>query len=162
MLLALALVAALGCGLMAGTFFAFSVFVMRALGRLPAAQGIAAMQSINIAVVNPWFMTVFLGTGCVCALTMVLALTHWRDPAAGYLLAGAALYLVGTVLVTMACNVPLNNALAALAPASEEGADLWANYLRTWTQWNHVRTLAGLGAACLFSMALASGGGNFF
>jgi uncharacterized membrane protein len=62
MLLALALVAALGCGLMAGTFFAFSVFVMRALGRLPGAHGIAAMQSINIAVVNPWFMTVFMGT----------------------------------------------------------------------------------------------------
>jgi uncharacterized membrane protein len=47
LLLALTLVAALGCGLMAGLFFAFSVSVMKALARLPSAEGIAAMQSIN-------------------------------------------------------------------------------------------------------------------
>jgi len=43
----LTLVSALGCGLIAGVFFAFSAFVMKALARLPPAQGIAAMQSIN-------------------------------------------------------------------------------------------------------------------
>jgi uncharacterized membrane protein len=53
LLFALTLVAALGCGLMAGVFFAFSAFVMKALARLPLAQGIAAMQSINVAVINP-------------------------------------------------------------------------------------------------------------
>src|SRR5690606_28980359 len=47
---ALVLLAALGCALMAGLFFAFSVAVMRALGALPAAQGIAAMQSINAVI----------------------------------------------------------------------------------------------------------------
>jgi uncharacterized membrane protein len=41
------LFAALGSGLVGGVFFAFSTFVMRALARVPAAQGIAAMQSIN-------------------------------------------------------------------------------------------------------------------
>ena len=40
--------AVLGCGLVAGIFFAFSTFVMRALGRRPAGEGIAAMQAINI------------------------------------------------------------------------------------------------------------------
>ena len=43
-LFALTLVSALGCGLIAGAFFAFSSFVMKALGRLPPPQGIAAMQ----------------------------------------------------------------------------------------------------------------------
>ena len=51
---------ALGCGLIAGVFFAFSAFVMKALARLPAAQAIAAMQSINIVAVTPLFMTALL------------------------------------------------------------------------------------------------------
>src|SRR5258705_6992637 len=45
---------ALGAGLVAGVFFAFSSFVMAALARLPPAQAIAAMQSINVTVVNRW------------------------------------------------------------------------------------------------------------
>jgi uncharacterized membrane protein len=43
------------------------------------------------------------------------------------------LYLVGTVGVTIAFNVPLNNALAIVKPESAEGAILWAKYLRDWT-----------------------------
>jgi uncharacterized membrane protein len=46
---------ALGSGLMAGIFFAFSTMVMPALSRIPPAQAIAAMQSINVVVINPWF-----------------------------------------------------------------------------------------------------------
>ena len=38
----LTLVTALGCGTIAGGIFAFSAFVMKALARLPAADGIAA------------------------------------------------------------------------------------------------------------------------
>ena len=58
---ALTLIAALGSGLMAGVFFAFSSFVMTALARLAPAPGIAAMQSINVVVINPLFMAGFLG-----------------------------------------------------------------------------------------------------
>lgn len=47
------LVTALGCGLIAGIFFASSSFVMAALKRLPTAEGIAAMQSINRLAVTP-------------------------------------------------------------------------------------------------------------
>ena len=55
----LAFLAALGSSLMADTFFAFSAFVMKALGRLPGGQGIEAMQSINIVVINPVFSAFF-------------------------------------------------------------------------------------------------------
>jgi uncharacterized membrane protein len=48
----LTFVAALGSGLVAGIFFAFSNFVMKALARVSPAQGIAAMQSINVVVLN--------------------------------------------------------------------------------------------------------------
>jgi uncharacterized membrane protein len=150
----LTLLAALGCGLIAGAFFAFSSFVMRALGRIPPAEGIAAMQSINIVVLNPVFLSVFVGTAVACGIAIVFSWLRWNQPGAVYLLAGGLLYLIGTFLVTMVFNVPRNDALAAVVPASPEGARLWANYLSSWTAWNHVRTVAALAAAASFSLAL--------
>jgi uncharacterized membrane protein len=151
---ALLLAAALGSGLAAGIFFAFSTFVMRALGRIPPAQGIAAMQSINVAVINPLFMAVFLGTGVLSLVLAVDAFLRWERPGSALVLAGSALYLVGSIGVTMAFNVPRNDALAAVDAASSEGAVLWAAYLSGWTAWNHVRTVASLVAAALFTLAL--------
>jgi len=104
---------ALGCGLVAGIFFAFSTFVMKALDRIPPEQGIAAMQSINITVINPWFMVAFLGTSAACALVAVCSLLRWSEAGAVYLLSGGLAYLIGTLLVTKVFNVPRNNALAA-------------------------------------------------
>ena len=143
-LFTLTFITALGCGLIAGLFFAFSVAVMQALARLPAAGSIAAMQSINIAILNPLFLSVFLGTAAGCALVMVIALARWHSPGSVYLLVGGALYLVGSLLVTAVFNVPKNDALASIAPADPDSAGLWAGYLVTWTTWNHVRTVASL------------------
>lgn len=148
------LISALGAGVVAGIFFAFSTFVMKALDRLPPAQAIVAMQSINIVVINPWFMTAFFGTAVACIILVILSLLDWSRPGAGYLLLGGILYLLGTILVTIACNVPRNNTLATVEPTSEDGARLWARFLRTWTLWNHVRTAAALVAATVFSLAL--------
>ena len=148
------LVAALGCGVMAGLFFAFSVSVMKALARLPSAEGIAAMQSINVAIINPVFLAVFLGTAVACLLVMIAALLRWHNPGAVYLLIGGALYLVGTFLVTLVFNVPKNNALSSVAPADPESASLWTDYLSKWTAWNHVRAAAALAAAASLTIAL--------
>jgi uncharacterized membrane protein len=146
-------IAAIGSGLIAGVFFAFSTFIMSALARLQPPQGIAVMQSINITVINPWFMTAFLGTAVACLFLAVFALLNWHKPSAVYLLVGSLLYLVGTFGVTMVCNVPLNDAVAIVKPDSTEGATLWAKYLVNWTFWNHVRTIAALAAATLFTIA---------
>ncbi|NJP11062.1 MAG: DUF1772 domain-containing protein [Leptolyngbyaceae cyanobacterium RU_5_1] len=54
--------------------------------------------------------------------------------------------------VPIAFNVPLNDALAVVKSNSTEGAALWANYLKNWTFWNHVRTIASLVAAALFTV----------
>ena len=67
----LKLVVALGCGLVGGVFFAFSTFVMNALARLQPRDGIVAMQSINIAAINPLFMVALFGTGAVCLFVAV-------------------------------------------------------------------------------------------
>jgi uncharacterized membrane protein len=149
----LKVVAILGCGLIAGVFFAFSTFVINALAQRPAAEGIAAMQSINIAVINPWFMGVFLGTGLICGVFILAVLLKWQSLGISYLLSASLLYLMGTIGVTIGFNVPLNEALALVEPDSSEGATLWAKYLTNWTFWNHVRTIAALAAAALFTIA---------
>jgi uncharacterized membrane protein len=150
----LTLLSALGCGLIAGVFFAFSTFVMTALARIPAAQGIAAMQSINVQAITPWFMTAFFGTAAGCVVLAVSSLLTWHKPGAVYRLVGSLLYLVGTILVTIVFNVPRNDALAAVDPSSADGARLWAGYVTSWTAWNHVRTAAALAAAASLTMAL--------
>jgi uncharacterized membrane protein len=154
LLFPLTLVSALGCGLIAGVFFAFSAFVMKALGSLPPAQGIAAMQSINVAVLNALFLGTFLGTAVTCIILAAFSLLSWNKTGTGYLLAGSTIYLIGTVLVTGMFNVPRNEALAAVDPASADAAHLWAGYVTGWTTWNHVRTAAALVAAASLTIAL--------
>ncbi len=156
---ALKLVSALGCGLVAGIFFAFSTFVMQALAQRPPAEGMAAMQAINITVINPLFMTAFLGTAVACLWLAIASLVKWQQPGTSYLLIGSLLYLVGTVMVTIVFNVPLNQALAKADPDSASGAMLWANYLSTWTFWNHLRTIAAIAAAALLTLALCDRAG---
>jgi uncharacterized membrane protein len=153
-LFSLTFTAAIGCGLIAGVFFAFSTFVMPALARLQPDRGIAAMQLINITSINPLFMLALLGTAVACIFLTIMLLLKWHQPDAAYLLVGGLLYLVGTVGVTIAFNVPLNYALAIVKPDSAEGATLWARFLTDWTFWNHVRTLAAIAAAVAFTIAL--------
>ena len=156
-LFGLTLVSALGSALVGGVFFAFSAFVMKALARLPPVHGIAAMQSINVVAVTPPFMAAFLGTALACAALAVASLLMWGEPGAVYLLLGSLLYLVGTVLVTTAFNVPRNGALAAVAADSADGATRWARFVPGWTAWNTVRTAAALAAAAALTIALLVG-----
>ncbi|HEX2365227.1 MAG TPA: anthrone oxygenase family protein [Bradyrhizobium sp.] len=151
----LTLAAALGAGLVAGIFFAFSAFIMAALGRLASEGGISAMQSINVAVLNPMFFFVFFGTAVLALVLAIAALAGWSPSRLLYLLAGSLLYLAGTIFVTMAFNVPLNNRLASIGAKSAEGAGVWKTYLSAWTAWNHVRTIAALLACASFIMALS-------
>jgi uncharacterized membrane protein len=145
--------AVIGAGLNAGLFFIFSICIMGALARLPAEQGIAAMQAINVVILNPLFLLAFMGTA-VLALILVAGGFVYGGPARFYLIAGGLLFLGGVILVTMIVNVPMNNALDALQPGSEEAARLWSSTtLVDWVRWNHVRTLSSLGALGCFVMA---------
>jgi uncharacterized membrane protein len=150
----LEILAIIGSGLTAGIFYAFSTFVMAALARIPPEQGIAAMNSINVTVINPWFLTVFFGTPLVCAILFILALLKWSEPGAVLILAASLIYVVGSLIVTMVFNVPLNNELAGITSASGEGGVLWTRYLSDWTFWNTVRTAAPLLAMVLFIWGL--------
>ena len=151
------LATALGCALIAGVFFAFSTFVMKALSRLPANAGIAAMQSINVMAVKSWFLGVFLGTAAACVVVGILSLRNWSHPSSQWLLAGSLAYLLGCFVVTMVFNVPRNDALATLGPAEHASATEWARYIVEWTAWNHVRALASLAGATLQIIGLIKG-----
>ncbi len=146
--------AALGSGLMSGLFFTFSNFVMKALAALPAHQGSAAMKSINVTILNPLFLTIFMGTAVCSLVSAVLAVINWDQPGVGWALAGAIIYLAGCMVVTIACNVPLNDQLAAIAPEDGAIVVVWENYLTRWIPWNHVRSVATLVAAASFIVAL--------
>ncbi|KVO74118.1 hypothetical protein WL78_30305 [Burkholderia ubonensis] len=147
---------AIGCGLMAGVYFAFSAFVMTSLGRLAPAAGVAAMNAINVDIVRSLFMPVFLGTTLASLALAILALLNRSEPGAIWIVAGGAIYVLGMFVVTMVFNVPLNDALSATDASSAEGGAFWARYLRDWTVWNHARTVASAAACGLFIAALAA------
>jgi uncharacterized membrane protein len=72
------------------------------------------------------------------------------------MLVGGVVQVLGMFVVTMVFNVPLNNELARVDPASAEGATVWARHLKEWTFWNHVRTVACTAASALFIAAIAA------
>lgn len=149
----LSFTAAFGAALVGGVFFGFSSFVMAGLGRIAPEQGATAMNSINVTVINPGFMLALFGTGLLCLIAGAMAFGTLGTLDGKLILAAALLYVVGCDGVTMALNVPLNNALAAAPAGTPEAAALWTRYLRDWTFWNSVRTAASLAASVLFVWA---------
>lgn len=154
MLVTLTLLLCIGAGTVGGVFFAFSTFVMKAFSQLPAAQGVAAMQRINVVVINPFFLGAFVGTAALSAACIAVSFMPWTSPRSALALSASLLYLVGTFLVTIAFNVPRNERLARMDAASADAAAWWAEYVREWTWWNHVRTVAALAAAACAALAL--------
>jgi uncharacterized membrane protein len=144
----------IGCALIGGVFFAFSSFIMKALARLPSAQGMIAMQSINVVVLNPLFIGVFMGTAIVSVLVAILAVSRWELPASPYFLVGALLYITGTFLVTGLGNVPLNNQLASITATDSAASNIWQHYVERWTQLNTFRTVCALAASVVLLTGL--------
>lgn len=147
--------AAIGCGLMAGVYFTFSAFIMRALLAIPAASAIDAMNSINKVIVSSAFLPLFFGTTITSALIIVSAPFTAANTAALYAAIGGGVYLIGMFVCTIAINVPLNNKLAALDAGTQEARAFWQIYTRTWTRWNHVRTIASTVTMLLFIYAIS-------
>ncbi|MFD6447415.1 DUF1772 domain-containing protein [Promicromonospora sp. NPDC060204] len=136
-------------GLSAGVFFGFSSFVMSGLARASDEAAGEAMNGINETAPMPAFMSIFFGALLVPAATGIWGLVDGHDGGL-WILAAAAVYLIGTFGVTMALNVPLNNQLLA----AHDKAAAWRAYWRPWTAWNHVRTLAGVAATALAAVGL--------
>jgi uncharacterized membrane protein len=141
-------VTAVATAAVGGVFLAFDAFVMAGLARLPESRGADAMRSINVTAVRVPFMIAFVGAALL-SLAVVVRGLRADDPERLLLILGGAAYLLGAFVLTIARNVPLNDALEA-----SEGAT-WPGYLRAWTAANHVRTASSLASSALLLVALS-------
>ena len=147
--------AILAYALVAGVFLAFSDFVMRALSLTGGAGGVEAMQVINREVFRWVFMALFLGMAAASLAVAGYGALNLAHPAGLPILLAGLLYLVGCFGVTVAFNVPMNEALAAMDPSDDATRAYWSGtYLPRWTFWNTVRTAACAGAAALLLAGL--------
>lgn len=141
--------------LIAGLFYAFSVAVNGALHRLRDSEYVAAMQSINVVIVRPVFLLTFFGP--VLLLPLSAYLQSASSPSRVVLLAVASvLYIAGTIGVTMAGNVPLNNRLARLdmgRSSDGEIAEFRTHFEGPWNRLHSVRTSASIAATILVFIA---------
>jgi uncharacterized membrane protein len=144
MLTVTTLAACLATGTVGGVFFAFSVFVMRALAELPPSQGVAAMQRINVTVLTPLFLGPFIGAIGLLALVTYLHHQAGREAATVWSLAATLVYALGAFGATVVFHVPRNERLARLKADSPEAVAYWPIYVREWLRWNHVRAVAAL------------------
>lgn len=155
-LFALTLATALGSVAVGGVCLGFSALVMPALRRVPAKEAVGVMQATNVSAVNSIFLPVFIGTALASLALGVWAVADWDGGVSGFLIAGAATYLVATFGLTMAYHVPRNNALDRVTAGTAEADRLWAAYQGEWTRMNHVRTLAGVVAGALLIAGVAA------
>ena len=138
------LAATLATGLQAGTYYAWASGVMPGLARTDDRTFVSAMNHVNVAIVNPVFLLTFLGAPVLAAA----AVATTESGARGWVIAGLALAL-GTVAITVAANVPLNDALAAGGSR--------ADFETAWVRWNLARTVTSTASlACLAWAAIRS------
>ena len=153
--IALLWTAALSSGLIAGVYFAFSVFIMQAFSKIDTAQSIAAMNAINKTILRSLFMPLFFGSSIISVLLIIFAFIHWDENGAELTLIAGSVYFVGMFVCTVVFNVPLNNSLARLDQNSANADPVWSRYLKTWTNWNHLRTASSL-ITCILCICLLS------
>ncbi len=144
-----------GSGVVGGVFYAFSTFVMPALRDLPDAQGIRAMQQINVAAPGPGLMIALVGTALLALALLVVTLVG-AAAGGGAWRVGGALAALGSFVVTPAFHVPRNDRLAALDPHAADAAARWATYVHEWTIGNHVRGALAIAACAALALSLAA------
>lgn len=150
----LAITAAIGAGLSAGVYLAFSTLVMSGIRKLSPSQAISTMNGINKAApANPLLMLVLFGTGVVCVLLMISGFRNRDDPAAVWLIAGAALFLIG-MLITIMYHVPHNDQLMNVDANAAGASATWTHFYQPWMAWNHARTLASVAGTISLVLAL--------
>lgn len=147
--------AAIGAGLMAGVYFAFSGFIMRSLDQLGAAQATDAMNSINKIILRSWFMPLFFCSTVLFAILSMVGLINTDLAGRWILVVSGLVYVVGMFVCTALFNVPLNNRLAHGHSEDNNQSEIWALYFLQWTRWNHVRALCSLASMVLCMYYLA-------
>jgi uncharacterized membrane protein len=141
-------------GLVAGVFALYAHTIMPALRNTDDRTFVAAFQSIDRAIINPWFMTTaFLGA---LLFTLAAALLNLGRAGLAWIAVALALYLVAFA-VTVAVNVPLNDAIKAAGNPDHirELAGVRERFHETRrAAWNLVRVVTSTGAFGCLAWAL--------
>lgn len=144
-------------GLMAGVFGLYQHSIMQGLARTDDRTFVGAFQAVDRALYNPWFMGSFFGA---LLLTGAAAFLNPGRRVLPWVLVALVLYLV-VVVITLAINVPLNDALRA-AGDPDQIADLAAVRERfnegRWLAFNLFRTIATTAAFGFLCWALVTRG----
>jgi len=143
-------------GLVAGVCGLYSHTIMPGLRRTDDRTFVGAFQSIDKAIINPWFMTAFFGGLVLTGAAAVLLIRSGSREVLPWIVAAFVLYLI-VVVITMAVNVPLNDALrAAGAPDRiRDLAEVRRNFNEAkWSAWNLARTLLSTAAFGCLAWAL--------
>lgn len=159
---AVLLAATVATGLLAGLFYAFAVAVMPGLARTDARTFVDAMQQINVVIQNPWFFLTFFGAPVLTIVAAVLEFRSGSRAALPWIVAALVLYAVAFV-ITVAGNIPLNDALAAAGPPDRvtDLARVRARFETTWVRWNVARAVVlTIAFACLGGAQLVSRRGS--
>jgi uncharacterized membrane protein len=145
------LAAILTTALQAGLYYAFACAVRPGLARGDDRTFVAAMQQVNVAIINPWFLVTFLGAPVLAGLAAVLSLGGTNRALLGWAALGTV-FAVATFVITLALNVPLNDALAAAGDPDRvtDLAAVRAAFAPPWGRWNTVRAVTStLAVGCL-------------
>lgn len=152
------LAATITTGLTAGLLYTFAHTVMPGLARVDDRTFIGVFQSIDRAIINPWFVAGFLGGPLFTAVAAALHLAGSRGGALAWLLAALALHVV-VLAVTMGVNVPLNRRLHAAGPPEvrTDPAAARGGFEARWVRWHAVRTVAAVAAFGCLAVATSQG-----
>jgi uncharacterized membrane protein len=144
--------------LISGLFYAYSCSVNIGLGRLTDTEYLRAMQSINRAILNPWFFASFMGTLVMMPICTWLAYKNGGGTYSFYLLLAATIiYAIGVFGVTGLGNVPLNESLDKFdigAATLEEIKARRLNFEIPWNRFHLIRTVANALSLVLVLMAM--------
>ncbi|MBM2616494.1 DUF1772 domain-containing protein [Actinoplanes sp. LDG1-06] len=144
-------------GLMAGVFGLYQHTVMVGLGRSDDRTFIGGFQALDRAILNPWFLFSFVGA---LVFTAVAAFLNGNRRILPWVLAALILYVI-VFGITVAVNVPLNDALKAAGDPftmADPAAVREAFHEARWTAWNLVRTIATTAAFGFLCWALVARG----
>jgi uncharacterized membrane protein len=144
-MLVLALITLVLHGALTGLFYSFSMSVMPGLNAIDPAQAEAAMRSINRKILNGWLFIAFIGSPLAALVAGFLA----DGMAATWFFAAAGVNFAGSFLVTVAINVPMNNALDARTMSFKA-------YSPRWTAFNTLRTVACAASLVLVGLGLTA------
>jgi uncharacterized membrane protein len=152
------LVAALAPGILAaawsaGFFWTWSFTVMPGLGAATPEAAIEAMRRVNEGIRTPGFAFVLFGPAVFAGLATAGAFGAGRRDVALTAGLATAVHGAGVLWVTIAFNLPLNDALAAAPVTPASAGDVWRGYAAPWTAWNHLRTAAATGTLLLMLLA---------